>query len=319
MTIITKAISDKKAKAAASDKWEQPLVIAGGVGPTDEAPVDPEAQNPKTDFVMRRRYLILSNNPLRPSSMSTLCVFMTAVIVMSIGIMGGLCIYKIYARDQMHRLRTGWYSIPYDASNKAQYSMDELRQNLLSDSDLFKSLTRATEEQAMKLESAIHSTENYFKERFDLDLDNEYYEKIDVPDFRGGRQGRFIHDFNLNKTGIIDVEGQSCFVMPLNRQIVLPPRNMYDLLKKMYSGYYDVDTRVVRETMKVIVPPITDLSSVGPYIARECHDMPTYLLQPVDDKVYKRSADSAVFGQYVGSHIYEIDIINPGVTNSKKK
>lgn len=41
----------------------------------------------------------------------------------------------------------------------------------------------------------------FFKEEFDIDMEEENYEKIDVPDFRGGRRGRFIHDFNANKTG----------------------------------------------------------------------------------------------------------------------
>lgn len=33
--------------------------------------------------------------------------------------------------------------------------------------------------------------------------------------------------------------------------------------------------------MKVITPPITDLSVVGTYIARECQDFPTYMLTKV--------------------------------------
>jgi hypothetical protein len=45
------------------------------------------------------------------------------------------------------------------------------------------------------------------------------------------------------------------------------------------SGYYEVDTAIVRETMKVVVPPITDMSIVGKYIARECQDLPTYMLK----------------------------------------
>jgi len=48
------------------------------------------------------------------------------------------------------------------------------------------------------------------------------------------------------------------------------------------SGYYEVDTAVVRETMKVITPPITDMSIVGTYIARECQDLPTYMLEKVN-------------------------------------
>lgn len=47
-------------------------------------------------------------------------------------------------------------------------------------------------------------------------------------------------------------------------------------------GYYEVDTAIVRETMKVVTPPITDLSVVGTYIARECQDLPTYMLKKVD-------------------------------------
>ncbi|XP_058803397.1 integral membrane protein 2B [Phymastichus coffea] len=318
MTVITKAISEKKAKTA-SDKLEQPLVVDGADGATDDSQVDPESQVPKSDFVVRKRYLILSSNALRPSAMTTLCLFMTAIIVMSIGIIGGLCIYKLYARDQMQRFRTGWYSIPYDGTNKPQY--DEyhyMSQSVLND-DLFKSLTRATEQQAMALEKAIQNSENYFKERFEIDLENEYYEKIDVPDFRGGRQGRFIHDFNINKTGIVDIDGKCCFVMPLNRQRVLPPRNMYDLLKKMYNGYYEVDTEIVRETMKVVVPPITDLSTVGTYIARECQNMSTYLLQPVNGIIYKRSVSDGVYGQFAGEKIIELDILNLDTILANKK
>lgn len=41
-----------------------------------------------------------------------------------------------------------------------------------------------------------------------------------------------------NKTGIIDVDGRRCFVMPLNRSQVLPPRDLIDLVRKMWDGLY---------------------------------------------------------------------------------
>jgi len=112
---------------------------------------------------------------------------------------GGLYIYKQYARTQMRRFRTGWYSIPYDSSNKASYGSNAVPQGLLADSDLFaKSLTKAMEQDAIDIARHMdHEINNFFKERFEIDLENEHYEKIDVPDFRGGRQGRFIHDFNI--------------------------------------------------------------------------------------------------------------------------
>lgn len=40
----------------------------------------------------------------------------------------------------------------------------------------------------------------FLPENFEIN-DDKKYEKIDVPDFRDGRSGRFIHDFNTNMTG----------------------------------------------------------------------------------------------------------------------
>jgi len=36
----------------------------------------------------------------------------------------------------------------------------------------------------------------YFRENFELDMDDEAFSKIDVPDFKNGRMGRFIHEFD---------------------------------------------------------------------------------------------------------------------------
>ena len=212
----------------------------------------------------------------------------------------------------MHRFRTGWYSIPYDNSNKASYAESAAQQSLMADLDLLlRSSIKDEQQEVMSIEKNFDGNiSSFFNEQFEFDLENEHYEKIDVPDFRGGRQGRFIHDFNINKTGIIDVDGRCCFVMPLNRKTVLPPRNMYDLLRKIYNGYYEVDTEIVRETMKVVTPPITDLSVVGTYIARECQDLPTYMLTKVNSNVVKRSISSGVFGQFAGKNIIEFDILN---------
>ncbi|XP_015607752.1 uncharacterized protein LOC107273760 [Cephus cinctus] len=307
MTIITKALSEKRA----AKKMEQPLVVEEN--PTEDAKVDPEAQVPKGDLA--GHYLILRSRGHHPNAITTISLFFTALLVMSIGIIGGVYIYRQYGRPQMHRFRTGWYSIPYDGLNKA-YSMPDGShksqglQGLVADSDLFKGLNRVMEDEARVAEEAVNQFDRSFKERFEIDLENEHYEKIDVPDFHGGRQGRFIHDFSINKTGIIDIDGHCCFVMPLNRRRVLPPRNMYDLLNKMYNGYYEVDTEVVRETMKVVLPPIKDLHSVGTYIAHECQDLPTYMLEKVNSNVNKRSASEGMFGQFAGRNILELNILN---------
>ncbi|XP_076643361.1 integral membrane protein 2A [Halictus rubicundus] len=303
MTVITKAIGDKR-----TDKMEQPLFVEDNA--TEDTKGDPEAQVPKK--VVKQRYLVTFSRRSIPSIniTATFSLLLIGLLILMTGIVGGLCIYKQFAKTQMHRFRTGWYSIPYDNSNRAPCN-----NSALADSELFKSLARGSEQDAMDAEKNVDSDNrknNFFKERFELDLDNQHYD-IDVPDFQGRRQGRFIHDFSLNKTGIIDTVRQCCFVMPLNRQRILPPRNMYDLLRKMYSGYYEVDTKIVQETMKVVLPPITDLSLVGTYIARECRDLPKYMLTKANSSssnVFKRSISNGIYGLYAGMNIIELNILN---------
>ncbi|XP_053978459.1 integral membrane protein 2B [Hylaeus anthracinus] len=304
MTVITKPITEK------ADKVEQPLFVELNV--PDDTKKDPEAQLQNNG--VGGHYLVSRRNMRRLHVTATIMLFLVALMILIIGIIGGLYIYRKCARTQMHIFRTGWYTIPYESSNKGLNTNNGVHQALSADSDFFKNLEKIEKNVDSELRRG-----SFFKERFEIDLENEDYERIDVPDFRGGRQGRFIHDFNINKTGIIDIDGQCCFVMPLNRQRVLPPRNMYDLLRKMYNGYYEVDTEIVRETMKVIVPPISDLSVVGTYIARECQDLPTYMLTKVNSNVVKRSISSGVFGQYAGLNIIEFDILNLDDVNAYKK
>jgi len=105
-------------------------------------------------------------------------------------------------------------------------------------------------------------------------------------------------------TGIIDIDGNRCFVMPLNRKLVLPPRNMMDLVNKLwngknvlgqkmyfpkfqFSGYYEVDTRRIREKMHVKFPAVSDLTPLGNFIAKECNEKPTFMLAKDAGKICK--------------------------------
>lgn len=284
---------------------------------------------------MVKHYWIARRSIHRIQMTATFSLFIVALMILIIGVIGGLYVYIQYARAQIHRFRTGWYSIPYD---KMPYNSEKIHQAIIADSSIFKSLTKTSEQISINVnKNADNNIKGFLKERFEIDLENEHYEKIDVPDFHGGRQGRFIHDFNIvsykivifffflnnniflsysiifqNKTGIIDIDGRCCFVMSLNRQVILPPHSLYDLLRKMFNGnimksynnnstcylevrvylliyiilnipgYYEVDTNIIRETMEVVTPAITDMSTVGTYIARECQNLPTYMLKGVN-------------------------------------
>lgn len=96
------------------------------------------------------------------------------------------------------------------------------------------------------------------------------------------KSARFIHDFSVNVTGIVDVDGQRCFVMPLVRKALSPPISLYDLLFKMSSGYYSTDLKKFMGNMRVIEPAITDLSAYGLYISKDCADYSTFKLEKIE-------------------------------------
>lgn len=258
----------------------------------------------------------------RVSTATTICVFITALLVISVGSIGGVYLYRQFSHTQMTRFR-GWCGIPYDRSAlhliperlSAQHipkipygviehgvdqEMTDVEYGKLPEETDFSSIMSGPE---TFLESEPESTTvspygnspqvHLFKEEFDLDLEEESYEEIQVPDFGIGRRGGFIHDFKQNTTGIIDYTDRQCFVMPLDRNHVVAPRGLLDLIQNMFMGYYQVDTEVVRETTRVVYPPVEDLHSLGKYIEKNCRDFKTYKLERIyTPELRKRSVDT---------------------------
>ncbi|XKL66733.1 hypothetical protein PGB90_010153 [Kerria lacca] len=123
-------------------------------------------------------------------------------------------------------------------------------------------------------------------QQFELDLSGNNYEKIDVVP-KGSN--RFVHDFYSNYTAIVDIENQLCFIMPLDRNVTLPPNNLYDLLFKMSGGYYSLDTEKIRREMRKVEPSIKNLDTFGIYIKKECEEFTTFMLEKIVSGVTKRS------------------------------
>lgn len=284
MTIITQPLTEKK---LAKSPQAKPLV-------QHESGNECDVEGSPVIVTMRAR---------RVSTTTTLCVFFTAFLVLATGIVGGVYLYRQFNHNRIRYFR-GWCGVPYVSDSKMPPVMsgsDFLRQNT----------NGALPEVANSIMDSVK--DNFFQEQFDLDLEFDQYEEIEVPDFSHGRRGRFIHDFAANKTGIVDVEGRRCFVMPLNRSLVLPPHSLFDLIVKMRAGYYDVDTEIVRERMRVVTPPILDFRDVGYYIARECSSLPTYRLERMTVPVFKRSLTEqhhAVFVEFAGNKITQLEITN---------
>jgi len=280
MTVITKPITDKK-----TEKLDQPLVIAECLPNRDEEAGVTDSL-PTQDVGV----CVLRVRARRASSVTTACLLVMALLVMCCGILGGFYVYKQFAYSQMHRLH-GWCRIPYENMNDQMYGDDYAKPFA---------------------ESLPKPDAHYINEEFDISGDVDGYEKITVPNSDGGHSSRYIHDFNVNKTGIIDIEARRCFVMPLNRTQVLPPKDLIDLVRKMWQGYYEVDTETVRESMRVVLPPISETRSVGMYIQRECAGYPIYKLEKIVSGVFKRSvsAEPNVFTVFSGKGVQQLAIFN---------
>ncbi|XP_072397333.1 uncharacterized protein [Diabrotica undecimpunctata] len=296
MTILTKPFSEKK-----GEKDVAPLVFNEQI-PTAVAPEDVESQQRRMPRIL---IFPAGVRPHRVTTVTTLCLLLTALTVVGIGIVGGKILYDQYIRVA-HKRFEGWAQIPI----KNAYAGTELDD---TDAILDKILPTENYSEMWNDDDTDfkHIFKDYFQENFEISND-EKYEKIDVPDFKDGRSGRFIHDFNTNTTGIIDVTGRRCFVMPLNRDNVLPPKSLFDLIHKMWEGYYKVNTDLVRKNMRVIIPPITDTKTIGGYIASECDGLPIYKLEKYVGGVVKRSADkqSETFAQFAGHGVTQIEITN---------
>lgn len=171
-----------------------------------------------------------------------------------------------------------------------------------------------------QMESEMRDNESirnrFFREDVEIkDDDDESYTDINIPDFRDGRRGRFIHDFKNNQTTIVDEDAKRCFVYPLDYTTTLPPNSMLDAIVKMRAGYYFPDTNVLRKKMQVITP---ELDKDDDYISLRtksvCQESRIYKLEPFVGGVFKRSItvndDHAKFAEFGGNKIVEFDFVN---------
>merc|ERR1712110_1225168 len=63
-----------------------------------------------------------------------------------------------------------------------------------------------------------------FEFDFELDLDENQFESFELPEIF---LGRYMHDFKVNHTGIIDRIGKRCFLMGLDRSLIPAPKVDY--------------------------------------------------------------------------------------------
>ncbi|KAM3957700.1 uncharacterized protein ACR2FA_008273 [Aphomia sociella] len=217
-----------------------------------------------------------------------LCISIIALVMAATGIVSGLMLYRQYLRSNaVHRIQ-GFCSIPMEPKPDAQ-----LRWHVETDPDVQVFSTLDTDD-----EDLLH-------ERLEID---DGFERILVID--NGRNVEFIHNFNINMTGIVSPE--RCLVTALQPALVLPPPQ----LRAGLAGGRAWDVSRVHSALRALLPPAAPAPSralLRAVLAERCLQRPVYMLQRDDDVlVRKRSVDEPPYDyiHFAGQHIQEIKISN---------
>ncbi|XP_030613505.1 integral membrane protein 2Ba isoform X2 [Archocentrus centrarchus] len=114
-------------------------------------------------------------------------------------------------------------------------------------------------------------------------LEREQVELINVPvpEFEDGDPADIVHDFSQRLTAYLDLSLNRCYVIPLNTSIVMPPRDLLDLLIKVKAGTYLPQSYLVREEM-MVTERLEHVDQLGFFINNLCNGKDTYKLQRRD-------------------------------------
>ncbi|KAK6310576.1 hypothetical protein J4Q44_G00186310 [Coregonus suidteri] len=131
------------------------------------------------------------------------------------------------------------------------------------------------------------------EENVGIYLDDNYEQiSVPVPHFGGSDPADIIHDFHRGLTAYHDIALDKCYVIELNTTLVMPPRNLWELLVNVKKGTYLPQTYIIQEEM-VVTGRVRNMRQLGPFIHRLCYGKDTYRLKRQRDarrRIDKREA-----------------------------
>jgi len=118
--------------------------------------------------------------------------------------------------------------------------------------------------------------EKNFELDFDIDIGEER-EELQMPELS---RGKYLHDFKMNKTAIIDHGKKRCFVFDLNRKHISSPLSLFEILHGMIKGTFGINFQQIREDMELQFPAVDNFDEYGTVIKNVCDGLVTYRLVP---------------------------------------
>nr|XP_033804571.1 integral membrane protein 2B [Geotrypetes seraphini] len=126
-----------------------------------------------------------------------------------------------------------------------------------------------------------------------LEEENVEFINVPIPGFGESDPSRIVHDFSKNVTAYLDLSLDKCYVIPLNTSIVMPPRNLMELLKNIRAGKYMPRSYLIREQM-IVTEQIENVDHLGVFVSQMCRGKETYKLKRKENAqgIQKRDVSS---------------------------
>lgn len=311
MTIVTKPIVDKKDEKAFLNEFEGPPNVAVTV-PSDAVQVpisnnaggDEDSSQDETDTL----------NAVRIHNRVGGFKFIFLIILVVTALTSGFCFFRAL---HVAHYRRGICRLPFDLR-----FFDDTTLISGSFSNNENGLERTPKELGGSLITEVKETINEKVEEeadgkigleYEIDVETETFEMFQMPQLS---RGKYLHDFKMNKTLIIDTDNNHCFIMPLDRKEIEPPRDFMEFINRLNNGIYQLDLDEVRHDTRVVLPPLArlDIREYGFHIASQCRRRTSYLLEEVEKVLVKRSAPTEGktfnFIEFGGKHFIKYNIVN---------
>ncbi|KAG5833728.1 integral membrane protein 2B-like isoform X1 [Anguilla rostrata] len=104
---------------------------------------------------------------------------------------------------------------------------------------------------------------------------------VPVPEFADSDPADIVHDFPRKLTAYLDLSLNKCYVIPLNTSVVMPPKDLLELLVNIKAGTYLPQSYLIHEQM-VVTERIDDVDQLGYFIYNLCRGKDTYRLERKD-------------------------------------
>ncbi|KAL0963685.1 hypothetical protein UPYG_G00309560 [Umbra pygmaea] len=104
---------------------------------------------------------------------------------------------------------------------------------------------------------------------------------VPVPEFDDSDPADIVHDFNRRLTAYLDLYLNKCYIITLNTSVVMPPKDLLDLLINIKAGTYLPQSYLVHEEM-IVTERLEHVEKMGYFIKNLCQGKETYKLERRD-------------------------------------